>query len=64
MFVALQKIGWAADAQRAAVQDMGLGHDRFIVFATKQFLDGADVISAVRQMHGGGITESAVLLVL
>ena len=36
---------------------MGINHGGFDVFMSEQFLDGADVISVLKQMSGKGVSE-------
>ena len=48
----------AADAPRAAIQDVGVDHRRGHVCVAEQLLDGADVVAVFEQMGGKGMAES------
>jgi len=51
-FIGLQKVGGTADAQWPTVDHMGVDHGRVEVSVAQEFLDRADVLSALQQMGG------------
>jgi hypothetical protein len=50
VFAVPQKVGWAADAHGATVQDMGVDHGWLDVLVPQQDLDGANVMPALQDM--------------
>ncbi len=47
----------AADGQAAPLEDVGVDHGGLEVFVAEQVLDGADVVTALQQVGGKGMTE-------
>ena len=58
MFTLLQTVGWAADAEWAAVQHVGVDHGGSDVAVAQQFLNGADVMPPFQQMGGKGMAQA------
>jgi len=48
----------------AFVQDMGVDHRCANVFMAKKFLDGADIITSIKQMRGKRVAEGVATGVL
>ena len=58
MCAALQSVGWAADAERAAVEHVGVDHCGSDVAVAEQFLNRADVMPPFQEMGGTGVAEA------
>ena len=51
-------VEWGADGEAAALEDMSVNHCRFDIFVTEEFLNGADIITALEEVGGKAMTES------
>ena len=45
------------DGESATLEDVGVDHGGFYIFVTEQFLDGANVVSALEKMGGKRMTQ-------
>ena len=46
------------DSESTTLEDVGVDHGGFDIFVSEQFLDGADIDPALKQMRGKTVTKS------
>ena len=50
-------VEWTFDGHSAALEDMCVDHGGFNILMPEQFLDGADVVSILKEMRCKGVTK-------
>lgn len=50
--MASERVDWAAHADRATVEGMGVDHGRLNILVPQQFLDRSNIVSAFQQVRG------------
>ncbi len=58
------RIQWAAHTPAATFDDMGVDHRGLDVFVTKQFLNGANIVTILQQMGGERVATGIITLLI